>query len=340
VQRLKLLLQNIELSDPPLPESEFHREMTDIFTALRDLHTNYLLPAPFNQRVATLPILVESSFDGGKRKYLVSRIAIDASHPTFKRGVEVVYWNGVPIERAVWNHGQRFGGSNLEARHARGVQMLTARALVIAPPPDEEWVIVGYRTADGQLGEVRLNWQVRQRPSLSAGAKRDAKAAAPFAGLDLELDIVQRMRLSMFAPKVVEAARTAAAKVARGEELQPLESRFPDIFEARPVKTPSGTFGHLRIRHFDHWPPEEFVNEFIRLIAALPQDGLIVDVRGNGGGTINNGELILQTLTPRWIEPEPFQFLNSQLNLEICRNNGPDSDWLDLSPLSSPWSRR
>lgn len=29
VQRLKLLLQNIELSDPPLPESEFHREMTD-----------------------------------------------------------------------------------------------------------------------------------------------------------------------------------------------------------------------------------------------------------------------------------------------------------------------
>lgn len=75
---------------------------------------------------------------------------------------------------------------------------------------------MGYRTADGQLGEVRLTWQVRQRPSLSAGAERDAKAAAPFAGLDLELDIVQRMRLAMFAPKVVEAARTAAAKVARG----------------------------------------------------------------------------------------------------------------------------
>jgi hypothetical protein len=119
--------------------------------------------------------------------------------------------------------------------------------------------------------------------------------------------------------------------VARGEKLDPLESRFPDIFKARPVKTPSGTFGYLRIRHFDHWPPEDFVDEFIKLTAALPQNGLILDVRGNGGGTINNGELILQTMTPRWIEPEPFQFLNTQLNLDICRRNGPDSRWLDLS---------
>jgi len=44
-----------------------------------------------------------------------------------------------------------------------------------------------------------------------------------------------------------------------------------------------------------------------------------------------NGELILQTLTPRTIEPEPMQFVNTPRNLEICRRNGPQSEWADLS---------
>ena len=82
---------------------------------------------------------------------------------------------------------------------------------------------------------------------------------------------------------------------------------------------------------FPYWPPENFINEFIRLITALPPRGLILDVRGNGGGVINAGEFALQTLTPRRIEPEPFQFINTPLNLEICRHNGKDSNWTDLS---------
>ena len=57
----------------------------------------------------------------------------------------------------------------------------------------------------------------------------------------------------------------------------------------------------------------------------------MIDVRGNGGGYIVNGELILQTLTPRHVEPEPLQFLNTPLNLEICRQNGTSSNWSDLS---------
>ena len=43
----------------------------------------------------------------------------------------------------------------------------------------------------------------------------------------------------------------------------------------------------------------------------------ILDVRGNGGGYINIGELILQMLTPRDIVPEPFHFLATALSLKI-----------------------
>ena len=334
VQRLKLLLQALEQAPTAAQpsEPEFHRELTEIFMSVRDLHTNYLLPAPFNQMTAFLPFMVEDYFDGGKRKYLVSHIATGFSHPTFVPGIEVVYWNGMPIERAVMNNAHRYAGSNREARIARGVQTLTTRALRIALPPDEEWVIVGYRTAAGKLEELRVDWMVN--PPLPSGFDADAGtelAAAAGLGLDLEQHLIQRIRKALFAPQVVAAEKKAAEKMARRASFEDLESTLPDVFEARPVTTPAGTFGYLRIRTFVVWPPENFVNEFIRLITALPQGGLIIDVRGNGGGVINDGEFILQTLTPRRVEPEPLQFINTPLNLEICRRNGPTSNWADLS---------
>jgi hypothetical protein len=51
----------------------------------------------------------------------------------------------------------------------------------------------------------------------------------------------------------------------------------------------------------------------------FPQDGLIIDVRGNGGGKIRAGERLLQLFTPRRIQPELFEFINTPLNLEICK---------------------
>jgi hypothetical protein len=44
LQRLRLLLRGLEETPPGrLPaELEFHREMTEIFMSVRDLHTNYL----------------------------------------------------------------------------------------------------------------------------------------------------------------------------------------------------------------------------------------------------------------------------------------------------------
>jgi C-terminal processing protease CtpA/Prc len=334
VQRLKLLLQTLELApaEAQPTEVDFHREMTEIFTSVRDLHTNYLLPEPFAQMSAFLPFIVEDYFEGGERRYIVSHVAPGFDHATFRPGVELVYWNGMPIERAIHNNAERYAGSNREARHARGVATMTVRALRIAPPPDEEWVDLRYRQPGGPLEELRVDWQVN--PPLPSGVESDglSPAAAASLGLDLEQDIVQRVRLALFAPQAVAARREAAERTARGDAFGDLESTLPTVLQARSVTTPAGEIGYLRIRTFGHWPPEQFVAEVVRLLAALPQRGLIVDVRGNGGGVIMNGELILQTLTPRRIEPEPLQFLNTPLNLDICRRHDASSTWTDLSP--------
>jgi hypothetical protein len=230
VQRLKLLLQELEQTPVQSLPSEvaFHREMTEIFTSLRDLHTNYLLPAPFSWMTAFLPFIVEDYFENGKRKYIVSHITPGfITEPTFVVGVEVLFWNGIPIERAVLNNAQRYAGSNREAQHARGVENLTTRSLYIALPPDEAWVFVGYETAAGKLEEIRIDWIVNPALPSGAGIGEEAKGdlgAAVALGLDLEHHLVQQMRKTLFAPQVVAAEKKAVEKLAQGGGGRPLET--------------------------------------------------------------------------------------------------------------------
>jgi hypothetical protein len=142
LQRLRLLKKR--LADVG-SDARFHAEMTSIFTSVRDLHTNYLLPAPFNGVVAHLPFRVEECTDNRRRSYIVGGVDAGFQHATFKAGVELLYWNGIPIGRAVDIAADRHAGSNQAARHSRGIAGLTDRPLIIAPPPDDEWVIIGYK---------------------------------------------------------------------------------------------------------------------------------------------------------------------------------------------------
>jgi hypothetical protein len=83
---------------------------------------------------------------------------------------------------------------------------------------------------------------------------------------------------------------------------------FPAVGNAR---TSSGVFAYVRIATFNVDSEKKYINEFIRIISKLCQNGLILDVRGNGGGLIYFGERMLQLLTPRAIDPARFSFLNS-----------------------------
>jgi hypothetical protein len=65
------------------------------------------------------------------------------------------------------------------------------------------------------------------------------------------------------------------------------------------------------------------------LAESLPQNGLIIDVRDNGGGLIWASEGLLQLLTPRHIKPEPAQFINTPLTYELCRRDPFLSPWLE-----------
>jgi C-terminal processing protease CtpA/Prc len=337
VQRLRLLRVRLERQTPEDVDSEwlFHAELSSIFHSVRDLHTNYLLPSPFSSKIAYLPFQIEEYLDGSEPHYLVSRLVPGFSTPGFGPGIEVTYWNGVPIDRAVELNAARFAGSNPAARHARGVDSLTIRPLLIHLPPDEEWVTVNYVGADGEAGELRQPWLVVD--NLPPADAVDESGA--LLGLDVEQDWTNQAKTLLFVPQVVEQVQAErppiliTAPASAGEEIG---TQLPGLFRARSVQTSSGTFGHVRIFSFNPGQlgatPDQFVTEFVRLVGLLPQNGLIVDVRGNGGGHIFASEFLLQSLTPHRIAPEPTQFINTPLNLRICRSHMQPDDPVRLGP--------
>jgi C-terminal processing protease CtpA/Prc len=337
VQRLRLLRARLlRQTDATMdPERTFHQEMSGIFHSVRDLHTNYLLPQPFAGMIAYLPFQVERCSDGGRTAYIVTRLAQGFSTPTFTVGVEITHWNGMPIDRAVAVNADRFAGSNAAARLVRGIDSLTVRPLRLHLPPDEEWVTVSYLDPDGVRHELREPWLVAPNAPAMADAEVLSTAAASM-GLDLHADETGRARALLYAPRAVEqslgnvAIDLSTEPAALGAEVP---STMPLVFRARSVQTAAGTVAHLRIFTFNVPDPAAFVAEFVRLVELLPQDGLILDVRGNGGGHILASEFTLQTLTPRRITPEPVQFVCTPLNLEICRRHRDNpTRKIDLGP--------
>src|SRR4030095_15592055 len=320
LQRLRLLkFRLMEMKESELPSDlQFHQRMMEIFASTRDLHTMYLLPAPFKDHIAYLPFLIEQYYQKNNKgvrveRFLVSRVVGEffSSVPnrgpeveSFKPGVEVLYWNGVPIRRAIELNGESQAGSNIGARFARGLDNLTIRPLESSLPPDEAWVNVTYRTENGNTFTVAPQWLVNLSRASGTTQMESKSTVRKRAAIDIKKTKINQVRKTFFAPRNVS-----------------VPSAFEHIFYPEIRVVDGREFGYIRLFSFDVKDTDEFVSEFVRVIKneGFPQDGLIIDVRGNGGGKIPAGERLLQLFTPRRIKPELFEFLNTPLNLEICR---------------------
>lgn len=295
LRRLRLLQQH--LSSVFSTDRLFHREMTEIFNSLNDLHANYLLPKPFASHTAWLPFAVESFFHDKRAKhprYLATKVCREFfSDRAFCEGVEILAWNGVPIRWAVESFGAQspIGAGSIAARHAVGLNYLTQRPLQFLLPPDEEWVVVGYRSLSGMDREVRMPWRVFNNKQAGLLQTRDSPTR-----------VIQSLRRLLFTRKETDKR-----------------------VEAREVDTPSGRFGYLRIYDFgvDADKVGQFIADIITKIKGLPRRGLIVDVRDNGGGRTAAAERLLQLFAPDYpkarIEPARLCLINTPLMLQFCK---------------------
>ncbi len=348
LQRLRLLEQRTAESSPATQPSilEFHAELLEIFKELRDLHTNYSLPAPFGRQIAFLGILVEQYHENDQPKWMVSKVARHlVADPKLTQGVEITHWNGMPIDKAVWRNADKEAGSNLSARLARGVETLTLRSMRSSFPPDEDWVTVTY-LKNGNVEETRLDWRVfdtfgdlLDNAANPAGLIQDLIVPLRYnVAVDERREYLRRAQKLLFNRDAVKEQRRVAGykgqvpkATAALTAAQIIPTTRPDDITARIVNTSSGTFGYLRLWtfHMEDSDINGFLNEFIRLLQfEMPVEGLILDVRGNGGGFIIAAEFLLQMLTPMHITPEPTQFIATSGTLDLCRKVSAMAPWV------------
>lgn len=293
--RLRVLRRRLPLMSSDIVG--FHAALAEVIDTLSDLHTNYLLPEALGQSVAFLPLQVDEYFDGGRERVIVTRVA--PSLRGLALGDEVASWGGVPILRAVEHAAARTAGANFAARRAHALLAMTLRPLAKRPPPNEDWVDIGLLSG----AEVRVTWRV-----LTLQARDERRAAS----LDVQSDNQRRSSNVLFQPAV---ATSGGAEIER----RPVLTELPRNFDAAELRVGPVHVGYIRIPTFTIDKAAPFVAEFARLLTLMPQRGLILDVRDNGGGLVEAGERSLQLLTPRPIEPAPMQLRATPAVLELCR---------------------
>ncbi len=312
VQQLRRLHERARL----MTDDAFHREIGSILTNLRDAHTAYIAPSPLAGTVARLPFLVEQFGSEGAPRFIVSKIIPELiTDPGFAEGVELVEWNGVPIADAVRRRGESERGGRPDSAMARSLDSLTFRPLGIGPPPDERWIIVGYRIGDDEtVHEHRFDWRFIY-PGPAPDAAHPTAPAAAATAIHPDRALVRRAKKLSFNAELwrnERRDRIAAAGVDMGGSGW-ITGQFQDNVSARIVPVAGRDCGYLRLWSFELSDDDGFVAEVVRLLAELPQDGLIIDLRGNPGGLIWAAERLLQLFTPSSIAPTRFSIIASDL---------------------------
>lgn len=288
-------IEHLRQQVPALNDLQFHRELATLINRLRDAHTQYKGPKSLEGVVASLPFLVEAYGPADRPMYVVSKVNAEAvGDKDFLPGVSLEWWNGIPFDRAVDLHAESETGGRPDARRARALESLTFRALGYSPPPNEHWVVIGYRDSGDRPREIRLAWQVvepdRATTASRGSATRTRRAINPAA------EAVRRAKKLMFNPELWKAERKPARASAG--------TGYEDFLTARPVA--GGKFGYLRIWSFDVDDDQGFLDAAIQLLNALPDRGLIIDLRDNPGGLIWAAERMLQLFTPNSVMPTKF----------------------------------
>jgi C-terminal processing protease CtpA/Prc len=331
VQQLRRLHERSRV----MSDDAFHREISGILTNLRDAHTAYIAPSPLAGSAARLPFLVEQFGSDLEPRFIVSKVIPElVADDEFVQGVEIIEWNGVPIADAVRHRGASERGGRPDSAMARALDSLTFRPLGIGPPPDERWVIVGYRVRDdAPLREHRFDWRFIY-PGPAPDAAHPTAPAASATAIHPDRALVRRAKKLSFNEdlwRTERQDRVAGVGVETADNGW-ISGQFQDNVSARVVRVAGRDYGYLRLWSFELSDDDGFIAEIARLLAELPPDGLMIDLRGNPGGLIWAAERLLQLFTPGQISPARFSIIASDLTRSM-------TDAPQNRRSLSPWRR-
>lgn len=339
VDRINLMIRDIKYNlsnnEDYDDDHNFHKELLDIFSSLRDLHTRYILPFPYKNRFAFLPFLIEEYYatqEDTEPEYIITTVFNDIVKEESKlaKGLQVLFWNNIPIKRAIALNSENQSGSNKDARMARGLDTLTIRSLATSTPPEEHKVtLTCCDPVQQQQMTIDLEWLVSYHPPYFDRTEQALNATVVANGFDYDTLSVNQMKANLYS----DVSITKKVKK-KSSWIRP--TNFPKTMKGRLVKREGRKLkaGYIRIYSFAVRSAEKFIADFREILSQLEapeNEALILDIRGNGGGLITASEFLLAYLVGKGIEFQKAQFINSELTLNLCEKYNASSEIIDLS---------
>ena len=78
-------------------------------------------------------------------------------------------------------------------------------------PPDEEWVVIGYRSPSGEELELKQRWLLMQADKLLKYFPEPLSTEATAEGIDIETYMIQQTKKVLFAPDSMKAEKRIAS---------------------------------------------------------------------------------------------------------------------------------
>lgn len=308
--RLDRILNKLDSIDTPT----FHSEMADVIFKLQDLHTSYHYPKPHACYRSFLPVSFKEALTPTGDKVVAVHLVNDKpevlsllpSPITISPGDILRSIDGIPVYELVEANKAISSGANADAVTQRAVGLLSSLNHRSYPLPFSDSVALVVQNPQGTMSTVKMPWITKADDSC---LNDKAPTEAPLTGFEVGM-FDDQIEITKF-------YRQSAKKRNKSSKNPLIETAEPSL-KYRVLQNSEGRFGHIEL---DSFKPETLDTEGVTsIIQGLLEnelsntDGLIFDVRGNGGGYIYLAEGLVQLFTPKDVLPLLFRMRNSPAN--------------------------
>ncbi len=308
-------LNALENEIKTVSDVEFHGRLRDIVNRLKDLHTTYRFPLPYGCYANMLPFNFKEVLRAdGEKVIAVATISTKEDILRLVPGLQVqagdelVSYNGLDAYEAAHALEPRALGANPAAQLRREIGLLSVKSQKRDFLPQQDFVELALKNVRGEIYQVRIPWISSAdleclNPATGEKGNLKTKVIVP---LDMGLDDEQLLHNRLF-------RSDSSQKSADGFK----ESADP-VLKFKRITNAQGTFGVLKLESFvpDKLSVDALINEVARILKTefKGTQGVIFDVRNNGGGYIALAEKMVQLFTPRTVQPLEFRLKNSSMN--------------------------
>ncbi|MBC7539977.1 MAG: immune inhibitor A [Bacteriovorax sp.] len=314
------LINEIEKHIETISDYDFHKQMAELFFKQRDFHTSYTFPKPYSCYRSFLPLSFKEVKDNSGNKVIAVSEIIENENVLklmpqpfqIEVGDVVLSYNGLPIRQAMQNIAPRSRGANPAAILRNSANLLTyvSQGSDVAPNKDVTTLVLKNRL--GKTYTTTIPWISK----VTQECLDSKESVEIFSGANEYQNEINKL----FRKKKQNKSLTDG---------DGLKDTAEPILKYKTINNEFGNFGYFKLESFE---PEKLdatgvIAEVRKLLQKefINVDGLIIDLRDNGGGQINLADGLVQLFTAKNPVPLNFHQKNSPANIYYMEKVTPNN---------------